>query len=81
MRFSFEASQLRWMRERLTSFEAAIEEEGEAYVATVRVQDEEQLLGWLLSWGSKVRCLEPYSLRERMRTEARAILGQESFLT
>jgi predicted DNA-binding transcriptional regulator YafY len=81
VRFRFEAPLLRWMRERLAPFDATVEEEGEAYVVTMRVQDEDYLIGWLLSWGSKVTCLEPSSLRERVLAEARTILERESLLT
>ncbi|HEY0799047.1 MAG TPA: YafY family protein, partial [Candidatus Baltobacteraceae bacterium] len=72
VRFTFESGLLRWMRERLTRFEASIEEDGDRYIVTLHVHSEEGMLDWILSWGARITLLEPASLCERLRAEARA---------
>ena len=42
----------------------------------LRVADTRELLGWILSFGSGVRVVRPDELRERVREEARRIVGQ-----
>ena len=41
---------------------------------TLKVADNEELMGWILSFGSQVRVVRPESLRERVKEEARNIL-------
>jgi predicted DNA-binding transcriptional regulator YafY len=73
-RVRFDRRVLRWVRERQPW--ALLREErdarGPVFVYAVRTQEE--LLGWLLRWGSAVEVLEPAWLRERLAEEARAIL-------
>lgn len=42
---------------------------------TLRVRQVEEVFHWLLSWGSKVKVIEPESLADRIREEAAAMLG------
>lgn len=44
---------------------------------TLRVADSRELVGWILNFGSGVRVLQPASLREKVREEARKIFSQE----
>ncbi len=43
-------------------------------LAVLRVRQPEEVLSWLLGWGSKARVLEPASLRVKIQQEARAML-------
>jgi predicted DNA-binding transcriptional regulator YafY len=43
---------------------------------TLTVADNRELVGWILSFGSGVRVIEPASLREAVRQEANAIAAQ-----
>jgi predicted DNA-binding transcriptional regulator YafY len=42
---------------------------------TLKVADTDELLGWTLSFGSQVQVVRPESLREKMRDEAKKVLG------
>jgi predicted DNA-binding transcriptional regulator YafY len=42
---------------------------------TLKVADTDELQGWVLSFGSQVRVVRPESLRERVRDEAKKVLG------
>jgi predicted DNA-binding transcriptional regulator YafY len=64
-----------WMREtRAYAVESIIEQDG-GLLVTYRVNEARDLLQWLLSWGSRVRVLEPASLREELAEEARKIFS------
>jgi predicted DNA-binding transcriptional regulator YafY len=43
---------------------------------TLTVADNRELVGWILSFGSGVRVMQPVSLREAVRQEAKAIAEQ-----
>ena len=43
---------------------------------TVKVADNEELVGWILSFGGDARVIEPESLRQKARERAKAILKQ-----
>lgn len=43
---------------------------------TFKVDDEREVMPWLLSWGAHVQVLEPRALRERVATEAQAVADQ-----
>ena len=43
-------------------------------LVTLHYRDEKDILTWLLGWGSHLRVLEPEPLRQRMATEAAAML-------
>jgi predicted DNA-binding transcriptional regulator YafY len=42
---------------------------------TLKVADTDELLGWVLSFGSQVRVVRPEGLRERVKNEAKKVLG------
>jgi predicted DNA-binding transcriptional regulator YafY len=42
---------------------------------TLKVADNEELVGWILSFGSQVQFISPAGLRQKVRDEARGILG------
>lgn len=44
---------------------------------TLRVADTTELVGWILSFGSQVRVIQPGSLREKVQEEARKIAHRE----
>jgi predicted DNA-binding transcriptional regulator YafY len=41
---------------------------------TLKVADNEELVGWILSFGGEVRAVRPEALREKVKEEARKIL-------
>jgi predicted DNA-binding transcriptional regulator YafY len=43
---------------------------------TLQVADTRELVGWILNFGSGVRVLQPETLREKVREEARKIFSQ-----
>jgi hypothetical protein len=43
---------------------------------TLTVADNRELVGWILSFGSRVRVRQPASLREAVRQEAKTIAAQ-----
>jgi predicted DNA-binding transcriptional regulator YafY len=42
---------------------------------SLKVADNDELVGWILSFGSQVRVNEPEALRQRVRDEAKKVLG------
>jgi predicted DNA-binding transcriptional regulator YafY len=42
---------------------------------TLKVADNDELVGWILSFGSQVQFISPAGLRQKVRDEARGILG------
>jgi len=40
----------------------------------LQVRRLEEVLSWILSWGSQVKVLSPDSLREKIREEAKQVL-------
>lgn len=66
----------RWVREARSFFTTAEETTPDGLLVTLRVRREDDVLGWLLSWGGRVRVLEPDSLRTRLLAEAAAIMRQ-----
>lgn len=76
-RVRFAAPALRWARERQPYL--FLREETDATggpICVYALRDERELLGWLLQWGAAAEVLEPPALRERLATEAEAILAQ-----
>lgn len=53
-----------------------MEEHPEGTLVTLRVRQPEDVLGWILGWGSAAVVLEPESLTELVRLEAEKILQQ-----
>lgn len=74
-RIRFDAQTARWARESPSFFTVAQEDEADgALLVTLRMRQEEDVVQWLLGWGSHVRVLEPPSLRQRIAEEAMALL-------
>src|SRR6185437_11864067 len=64
----------RWAREDPSFFRVAEEETAEGLLISLHVRDEQEVVQWLLGWGSHLRVLEPESLRQRIAAEAGAML-------
>lgn len=75
VRVRFDPSVERWVRER-QPFTLVREEPGPIFVYAVR--REEDLLQWLLSWGSLVEVLSPATLRARLASEAYVMFSRHS---
>jgi predicted DNA-binding transcriptional regulator YafY len=67
-----------WIRESPSYYITALEDTGDGLLATLKVRFESQILPWLLSWGGKVRILEPDSLRKLLAAEATEILKKHT---
>ena len=44
---------------------------------TLKVADTDELVSWILSFGSQVKVISPESLQTKVRGEARRIVGLE----
>lgn len=73
-RVLFDLGVARWVKEAHFFFVTTEEETAEGLLVTLRARQESEILQWLLSWGSKVRVLEPASLQRRLAEEAEGIL-------
>jgi predicted DNA-binding transcriptional regulator YafY len=78
VRVLFDQDTIRWVREMPSYFQTDESEQREGVVVTLRVRREEDILQWLLGWGSRARVIEPESVRQRLRAEAEAMLAQNS---
>ncbi len=65
---------MRWVRELRSYYTTGEEETPQGLLVTLKIRQENEILQWLLSWGSHVRVLEPESLRQRLVEEAQAML-------
>ncbi len=74
VRALFDHDVTRWVRETPSYFKVAEEEQSDGLLVTLTVKQPEEVLNWLLSWGSHVRVLEPESLREMVTNEAERML-------
>jgi predicted DNA-binding transcriptional regulator YafY len=74
----FEHAVARWVREAPSYFQAGAEERPEGLLVTLRARRLEDLLGWLLGWGGRLRVLEPAALRRRLADEAAAIVRRQA---
>ena len=73
VRVRFAPAVASWVQKAPPVYTEQVGRDGEALLLTLRVQREEEVLPWLLSWGRHVQVLEPASLRRRLATEARNI--------
>jgi predicted DNA-binding transcriptional regulator YafY len=74
-RIQFDAQAARWARESPSFFTIAQEEMPDGgLLVTLRMRQEDEIIQWLLGWGSHARVLAPSSLRQRIRDEAAAML-------
>jgi predicted DNA-binding transcriptional regulator YafY len=76
VRALFELSIVDWVRESPSYFAVGEELRDDGLLITLRVRHEREVLQWLLGWGSRVRVLEPDSLRALLAEEAKMILDQ-----
>ena len=74
VRVLFDNEVARWVRESRSYYTASEEETPEGLLVTLKPHQESEVLQWLLSWGSRVRVLEPETLRKRINEEAQTML-------
>lgn len=74
-RVQFDAWAARWAREAPSFFTTAQEQTpGGGLLVTLALRQEEDIIQWLLGWGSHARVLTPPSLRQRLAAEAASLL-------
>ncbi len=76
VRLLFVPEAARWVRETRYFYITGEEDTPEGLVVTLKVRHERDPLNWILSWGWRVRVLEPESLVGVVRDEAEAIFKQ-----
>jgi predicted DNA-binding transcriptional regulator YafY len=64
-----------WVKEAKSFFVEQMQDTPEGLLVTLRVRTENEVVNWLLSWGGKVKVLEPRSLQRRLIQEAQKILA------
>lgn len=74
VRVLFDQTVARRVKESRYFYIVAQENCPEGLLVTLLVRQEQDVLGWLLSWGRHVQVLEPESLRQNIQEEAKAIL-------
>lgn len=78
IRVLFASEAARWVREARYYFVTDAQDTGDGLLVTLQVRQVDEALQWLLSWGSRMRVIEPASLRERVRIEAEKMLENAS---
>jgi len=78
VRVLFDRDVARWARESRTYYYVGEEECDEGLLVTLKMREEDEILQWMLGWGTHVRVLEPDSLRERLAQEAANMLRHHS---
>jgi predicted DNA-binding transcriptional regulator YafY len=77
VRLRFDRSAAPWVRDREWHRSQRLEPaRGGALVMTLKVADTPELVGWILSFGSRVKVLAPEPIRKRVEEEARKILRE-----
>jgi predicted DNA-binding transcriptional regulator YafY len=68
-----------WVKDKLwhPSQETTLSKDGRLRM-TLKVADTDELVGWILSFGSQVQVIKPESLRLKVREEAKRILSSKS---
>ena len=74
VRVFFDRQATPWIRESHSFYIVHEETTGDGLIVTLEVRQEQEILPWLLSWGSQVRVLEPESLRRQIVEEAEKTL-------
>lgn len=69
----------RWVLESRPYFVASYRHSGKGLLVTLKGNNEEQILQWLLSWGSRVKVLSPESIRTMLTTEAERVLASHRY--
>jgi predicted DNA-binding transcriptional regulator YafY len=67
-----------WVKESRLYYISATETTAEGFLVTLHLHTEDELMDWLLSWGSRMRILQPESLRLRVIAEAEKIIKKNS---
>ena len=67
--FPKEKDMTRWVKENLSFFTTYMEETEQGFMVTLNVRDIEEILPWMLSWGSNILVLEPKELKSRLAEE------------
>jgi predicted DNA-binding transcriptional regulator YafY len=63
-----------WVREWPSYYVTAMDDTTEGLMVEMKVRSEQEILQWLLSWGSRVRVIAPESLSRMIVEEAAKIL-------
>jgi predicted DNA-binding transcriptional regulator YafY len=63
-----------WVKEAKVFFVEEMQDTAEGLLVSLRVRTENEVVNWLLSWGGKVKVLEPPSMQKRLIQEAQKIL-------
>lgn len=74
IRALFDKSVARWVRESRFFFVSTEEETAEGLLITLQVRDPREALPWLMGWGSKVKVLDPETVRQALIQEATEML-------
>lgn len=74
VRALFDKEATPWVRESPSYYVAAMEDTPAGLLVTMKVRTEDDVINWLMSWGGRVRVLEPESLRKMMIEEAGRII-------
>ncbi|MEW6213410.1 MAG: YafY family protein [Acidobacteriota bacterium] len=81
IRALFDKEASRWVRESPSFYVTAMEDTPTGLLVTMKVRREDEAINWLMSWGSRVRVLEPRSLRRAVIEEARRMIERHEMLT
>lgn len=78
IRALFDPEIARWVREANYFYATEARDTRDGLLVTLRVREPEDAVQWLLGWGSKVRILEPESLRATLQQEVERMLENYS---
>ena len=73
VRALFQPNIARWVQENRSFYTVKEEETAKGLLVTLHVRQIEEIVHWLLGWGSDVTVLEPEALRNRLASEAKAM--------
>jgi predicted DNA-binding transcriptional regulator YafY len=73
IRVFFDAEAADWLPETRSFYIVDEVPHEKGLLVTLKVRGEQDVLQWLLSWGSHIQVLEPVSLRQRLVTEAQKV--------
>lgn len=73
IRVFFDAEAADWLPEARSFYIVDEAPHVNGLLVTLQVRHEQDVLQWLLSWGSHIQVLEPASLRQRLATEAQKV--------
>lgn len=74
VRALFDKEIARWVHEERNYYVSNEEETTEGLLVTLKIRHESEVMQWLLGWGSRVKILEPDSLRQRLAEETQRML-------